>query len=493
MRLKRSHSLAIWVIVLALSACAAPAPATAPNAGLPANLPDGPRWLQHLNEDLLPFWTNEAALGQPVGNFPSTRCNDGSALDRANPCPEIKDNGWLMQDRNYVVSMSRQTFGYGVAFHLTGDLRYLRWAKAGVDYLRANAFDKSGGGTFAYWDGEAQAWGPEPAFRNPQELAYALLGIGFYYYLTRDPDVLPDLLKAKDHIFKRYYNADLNALQWMIESSGGAQATDRKLVAQLDQLNAYMVLLTPLLPEPERAQWQKDMVTLAEIMRDEFYSPEDNLFFLAVNAPEDRSLKTAGTDLGHSIKAFWMTRFVGLMADRPDLVTFAETNGPKLLERAFLPDTGSWGSTVAKGGQVNPDKDWWMYAELNQFAATMALQDIAQARYLPPASEYYFKHFVDPQYGEVWTGVDAATNQPITDLPKAWPWKSAYHSVEHALVGYITAQQLYGQPVTLHYAFDMTPQSQSIQPYFFRGDLRGLDVLSRDGVTVYTAQFTNVR
>ncbi len=481
----------VWLIVL-LVACAAPAPA--PAAVSSDDLPDGRRWLRHLTDELLPFWTSEAALGDPIGNFPSTRCDDGSRVDRANPCPEVGRNPWLMMNRNYVVSMSRQTYGYGVAFHLTGDPRYLRYARAGVSYLQRHAFDRQNGGTFAYWDGDARRWGPEPAYRNPQELAYALLGIGFYYYLTRDPDVLPDILAAKDYIFRRYDNPRLDALQWMLESTGDARATDKRLVAQLDQLNAYMVLLTPLLPEPQRAEWQRDMVRLARVLMNGFYSPEDNLFFMRANSPDEVSSREAETDFGHTIKAFWMIRFVGLMAGQPELVEFAEVNGSRALERAFLADTGSWASTVRRGGRLNPDKDWWMYAELNQFAATMALKDPAAARYLPATTGYYFEHFVDHEHGEVWTALDAATNRPPPNvLPKAWPWKSAYHSFEHALVGYIAAQQLRGEPVTLYYAFGRTPDSTTIHPYFFRADSPRLDVRLSDGLAIYKVQFTNVR
>ncbi|MFM7365352.1 MAG: hypothetical protein ACKO11_12835, partial [Cuspidothrix sp.] len=41
------------------------------NIGLIINaVPKGDRWLKHLNEDLLPFWTQNTALGEN-GNFPT--------------------------------------------------------------------------------------------------------------------------------------------------------------------------------------------------------------------------------------------------------------------------------------------------------------------------------------------------------------------------------------------------------------------------------------
>ena len=154
-------------------------------------LPTGDRWLQHLTGDLLPFWTVPAAFGNPVGAFPSVRCDDGSLLDYKKPCPPIAGNAYLLTPAQYLVSVSRQTYGYGVAYHLTGDPKYLGYMKAGIDYIRQNAVDRTGGGTFTMLDLGSNTWGPQREFRNPQELGYGLLGLAMYYYLTRDDQVLP--------------------------------------------------------------------------------------------------------------------------------------------------------------------------------------------------------------------------------------------------------------------------------------------------------------
>jgi len=57
-------------------------------------VPEGDRWLQHLNEDLLPFWTMDTATGAAtgeIGNFPTYRCNDGSLFDPSKPCRELAE------------------------------------------------------------------------------------------------------------------------------------------------------------------------------------------------------------------------------------------------------------------------------------------------------------------------------------------------------------------------------------------------------------------
>jgi len=51
--------------------------------------------------------------------------------------------------------------------------------------------------------------------------------------------------------------------------------------------------------------------------------------------------------------------------------------------------------------------------------------------------------------------------------PKVHPWKSGYHSAEHALVAYLTGQALRGEPATLYYA--LAEPTIPVRPYFFSG------------------------
>jgi mannose/cellobiose epimerase-like protein (N-acyl-D-glucosamine 2-epimerase family) len=457
-------------------------------------LPNSQRWLGHLQQELLPFWTLPTALGTPIGNFPSIRCNDGSLLDRSHPCSEIKDNAWLMLNRQYVVSLSRQIYTYGVAFHLTGDTQYLTYAKAGVNYLRQNAFDRKRGGAYAFWDGNSQSWGPAFESRNPQEQAYALLGISYYYYLTRDPEVLPDILALKTFIFKTYYSPDLNLLQWQLQDGDNGKALDKRLTAQLDQLNAYMLLLTPILPEPYQTEWKQDMIKLSKIMLTQFYSPKENLFFLSANSLSDQDIRQTDVDFGHTIKAMWMLREVGLVTRQQSLVSFVDEHGPRVLERAYLPASGSWGSGIRRGGDTNVNKEWWVYAELDQFAASLALDNPSFASYLPQTYRYWFNHFVDQCYGEVWSGVDGLTTRPLDEMPKQWPWKNGYHSFEHALVGYITASQLHREPVVLYYAFEHMPSVDTIHPYFYQGKIDEIKpITNRTRGTIYKITFSEIK
>lgn len=279
-----------------------------------------------------------------------------------------------------------------------------------------------------------------------------------------------------------------------MEMVGGKKALDKKLVAQLDQLNAYMLLLTPILPEPYQTEWKQDMVKLSKIMIEQFYSPEENLFFLSANSPSDQDIQQTDVDFGHTIKAMWMMRMIGLLSGESSLVSFVNENGPKVLERAYLPESGSWGSGIERGGSIDIDKNWWVYAELNQFTASVALENPSLISYLPQTVSYWFNYFVDREYGEVWSGVNGSTNQPLNEMPKQWPWKNGYHSSEHALVGYITSSQLHGEPVSLYYAFKQMPSVDTIHPYFYRGTIDEIETINnQETTTIYRINFSDIR
>jgi len=441
------------VAIVILAAC--PAVVRAADNGYLSSLPTGDRWLAHLNNDLLPFWTMPSALGNPLGSFPSTRCDDGSLLNFNNPCAPIAGNAYLMTPDQYLVPLSRQTYGYGVAYHLTGNTAYLDYMKAGVAYLRQYTLDPNGG-MFEQQDLTTGLWGPGRLYRDPQQLGYGLLGMAFYYYLTRDDTVLQDILTIKNYIFNSYYSQSLGTMQWLLADDNGTLADSKQLVADLDQMNTYLILLTPLLSEPDQSQWMQTLTMDAQSILGTFYSPEDNIFFLQADTPQEVNINYTGVDVGHSSKALWMLRWNGRLTGDQGLASFAEANARRLLNRAYMPESdgsGSWAQGVLQGGAQDPDKTWWVYAELDQLSGTLALDDVAAGQYLPQTTAYWFNYFVDHQYGEVWNGVNYPANTPQQSYPKSWQWKNAYHDFEHTLVGYITSQWLLGQPVTLHYAF----------------------------------------
>ena len=434
------------------------------------DLPRGERWLRHLREDLLPFWEMPEALGQPLGNFPTYRNNDGSLVEPQHPGPDFTNviPGIVWLDRDHVRAKSRQCFAYGIAYHLTGEPRYLEYARGGVSFLREHALDREHGGAYTYFKGAAKL--PAVGQRTSQDLAYALTGIGFLYYLTRDADLLKDLVNLHDYIWDTYYDPQAGLLRWVLEPSGDGDSPNQKeLVAQLDQIYGYMLAVTPALPDVQQRVWRKRLSKLCHILMDQFYTPRTDMFWGAITSSQIKCWGTPHTDFGHSVKTFWLLSVIGSLNDDYEMFISAEARAAQVLEWAYIERTGSWARAFAADGKLDENKEWWIYCELDQVAGALALVDPAYARYLVRTSDYWFKYMVDHKHHEIWHMVSAETNQPVAGYPKQHSWKSCLHSFEHALVSYIFAQQLHGDPVTLHFAWSDTPAHEKIYPYFYQG------------------------
>ena len=151
----------------------------------------GERWLYHVTDELNPFFEIEDAWGDTIGNFPTRRRDTGLFAPSINP-------------RNEFVAQSRQTYAYGVAYHLTGDSKFLSLGKAGVDCIQKKGIDILNGGNYKFLTQPSNTPDTNFYLRDSQEQAYALQGMAFYYYLTRDEQVLNNIVTLKDHIFNSY-------------------------------------------------------------------------------------------------------------------------------------------------------------------------------------------------------------------------------------------------------------------------------------------------
>jgi mannose/cellobiose epimerase-like protein (N-acyl-D-glucosamine 2-epimerase family) len=461
------------------------------------DLPRGERWLRHLREDLLPFWAMPTALGEPLGNFPTYRNDDGSLVDWQNPHPEFQHavSGIVFRDRDHVRAKSRQCFAYGIAYHMTGEEKYLNYAKAGVAFLREKAIDRVHGGAFSYFSSPSMVPGPEVPYRTSQDMAYLLCGIGFLYYLTRDPELEKELIAVHDYIWFHYYDSGADVFRWVLEDNvpDGDFKSQQEIVAQLDQVYGYMMLVTPCLPESVQSTWKNRLVKLAHILMDRFYSPRTEMFWGAVDTTAKKRWGTPHTDFGHSVKTFWMISLIGSITDNYEMFVSAQRRAAQIVDMAYLESTGSWARCLKPDGTKDEDKEWWIQCELDQVSGALAMNDPAYLRYIVRTYNYWFNYMVDHENHEIWAMVSSATNQPAEGYPKQHSWKNALHSFEHVLLGYIFAQQLHGEPATLHFAWQDTPHKRQITPYFYQATIHEISETTKEtGEKRQTVSFTTI-
>lgn len=496
-RSPRTAGAALLLVAGLLSGLASSCGPRKPRATPPppaAALPDGDAWVAHIRDELAPFWTRPEALGTPVGNFPTFRCDDGTLHDPALPCSELRLPGrWVSGylDREYTRMKSRQTYFYGVAFHLTGEARFLELSRAGVEWIRANALDPGTGSAVSWWkDGVAE---PPVGQRTAQDLAYAAVGLAFHAYLTRDPGVTADVLRLKRHVFSTYGDPSWGMLRWTREGPG-AEVARKELVATLDQVNAYLLLLATIVPEPQAGELRADLVRLCQAMVGRYWSEEHGLFRGTLTDPVEPFLGSRHVDFGHTVKALWMIERVGRLCGDEALVRFAVERIPSVLARAYLPSVGCWASGIRRDGSLDAGLTWWIFAELDQAAATLALSDRRYTGYLARTYACWRQRLVDRAAGEVFAFADP--DDPSRRIGKAHLWKSGYHSAEHALVAYLTAQELKGRPARLHFAFRELPPSAMLHPYFFGGEVERVEESGAElpfGLRPVTVSFRNVR
>ena len=434
-------------------------------------------WKDHVVKDLMKFWDTPEATVLCGGLFNTYRTNDGKDLpkDHDEWPKEFRQalldpvtEGLVQPDYNFVRAHSRLTYAFGIAFHMTGKPHYLEVCRKGALAL-AEAMDGNYG-MHVTQKKESAEWDKDYRLRTSQDLAYGLTGMGMYYFLTHDNTILHKIIQLKDYIFKVYMDDGKGYLTWYPKHTKDPEV---QIVAQLDQLYAYMLMLTPCLPEPYQSIWKKDMKKIVDILITQFYSEHYQFFWGVESASGSMTLGSDHTDFGHSVKTFWVIQKVGELLGDPFYIEFARPKIDRIIKEAYIEETGSWGRRLDKYGNLDQDKEWWILAELDQACEILSIHDPYYYRYLNKTHRYWFDKMVDKEHGEIWHMVDGKTNQPVIQYPKAHNWKTSLHSFEHALFGYMTASRIKDTEFDLYYALPEweRPSHYNIAPYMFFGNM----------------------
>ncbi len=436
-----------------------PPPAAAPAANLAAST-----WVTHHHDDLLPFWTTSEALGAPLGNFPTWRQMDGSLAATTARKPRM---------------MGRQVFAYAAGFMLTGDETLLDHARAGNRWLLDHARDPSNGGWHADLNQDGTPLGA--GTRWSQDLDYDVMGPAAYFFVTRDAEAEAAVLAARDALFdparfwdttngriKDGLDATMTTEQWM-----GA-AGSWQLVAQLDPITAFELLVQPVLTDPaRRTQALGDLRTLATRVRDSFW--KDGIFWGATGSigilPSDH------TDYGHILKAYWALLLIDKRLDDRPFAGFLAANAGATLGRSYDSMYGRWAKKPNAAGGNDFGSDWWAYAEADQLAATLALHNPGWLPTLDMTTYHFLNDYVDttravrelvPSIQRNGSWYSWAT----TDTAKCNEWKNGFHSTEHALVMFLFGHYLAGTPAPLYFAFpaaQVDALAKAARPYTLQG------------------------
>jgi mannose/cellobiose epimerase-like protein (N-acyl-D-glucosamine 2-epimerase family) len=317
--------------------------------------------------------------------------------------------------------------------------------------------------------------------------------------------VLADVIRLERYLMTNYWETTPTGgrLRWQLADGDTAGDSQRvELVAQLDQINAYMLLLAPLIEDPAAADaWNTDLERLAHVVKDQFFAPERGMFWGTLDNPAEHHLSGRHNDFGHSMKSLWMLYLTGQRTGDRALTDFARPLIAPLLARAAQP-SGCWASGLKDDGSLDRGSQWWIFAELDQAAATLAGREPSAAPYagyLAASYACWFTRLVDHRDHDVWPGVGPSwTPDSYRDGGplKIFHWKSGYHVMEHALVAMITTAGLTGQTLPLYYAFVKQADRARIQPYYFSGTIvsdRALALPQHPGLQGHRIEFADLK
>ena len=419
----------------------------------------GDSWLEHHRQDLMPYWDMPEALGEPLGNFPSWRGLDGELL---------------AEDRRGLSTLARGVYGYSVAFLLTGEPRYLTYAKAGIDWINAHARDAEHGG----WYGQLNKDGSPFAPKDPKrvfDVASLGLAFGMYYNVTRDPEVEADLLEVRDFIFEHYYDPATSRIK---------DALKHDLSEEVDlgdnggDITNYLVpgsaLLLPnadLLSDPaRRAQFRDDLrVVTEQLIARHRGTGAESWWFWGRTGLVGR-FGSGDTDFGHSIKSHELILNANaVFPDRPWSGLSADREA--LLQRAWDAPAARWNQRRSGpiGAGTERDSEWWMHDEADQTLAALDLGNgFAHQDWLAASAASWTSVFVDRTRPARETFFRPARNPALAEMRKTGFGKNMYHVSEHALIMFLHGRALEGLPARLHYAFPTTQAlTAQAEPYWF--------------------------
>ncbi|MGG7567010.1 hypothetical protein ACQ5SO_12725 [Rhodovulum sp. DZ06] len=452
---------------------AAPAPAAAQVA-----LPSAADWQDHVLNDLLPFWSVPDALGDPVGAFPSRRCDDGTLAPAGAPCP-TGGNSTVDRPDRWLVAQSRQVFAYGVAFHMTGDPQWLELAQAGTQNLFDTYSDPVTGMFHRGYSVRHDSPAGAPMDQEVQTQVYGLLGPTFLYYLTGDPALYAQIRATDQAIQSNYWLGD-----GAFSRFGGEGVAADRIAGHLDPLNTYIHMLARMAPEADRAGYLEQSGQIAHYIRDNYWNEERGLLNVLASTPDGR------IDFGHNAKTLWFIAQTAAEIGDAELAAWATTRAEGVLAQAYLPEYGSW-SEATSGGVAETTSREWIAAELDQLAASLAMADASDRDRLAATQAFWLEHFVDEVYGGVWGRVDAVTGDVISTIAKHWEWKAGFHSFEHALVSYLAAAEMADEDAVLWFARQDGGAGMDFEAaYVFEGEVSEVTAVDLSGLSAQQVTYS---
>ena len=376
----------------------------------------------------------------------------------------------------YVVSESRDAYGFTRAFMLTGNERYLTLARHALDFMYQHCWDTTYGG----WLDMVNQFGSQTSAgwdKTAFDQHYALLGPAAYVEATQDTLDWGWLMKGYSNSEEKLWDPT-PAIQGYYDdvSFNWSSRSGKTFNATVDAVTTHVLALYLMTQD---STYRTRLFQLADqmIQRLEASMSQQVIGFVESYATDwtwnnNTTNYNTRTIMGHVLKTAWCLGRIYQLFPDSSYINAAEFLANDVMTKGYDHTYGGpfkdYDRTTGAMFFYGQDtaKAWWQM-EQAMTAGLMLYNITGKVKYLQMADEtvdFFMKYFVDHVYGDVyadrlWTGGPI----PAWGDDKGNSGKAGYHSIE---LGYYL--YLYGklfvkeEPATLHYRFMPLDHDQTI-------------------------------
>ncbi len=372
-------------------------------------------WKNQALREIIPFW--EKTIDRTNGGFYDDVMWDGT-VDATNG--------------KYPRMISRIVFGFSTAYLLSGDDKYLEYARYGLDYLTNYGWDHVNGGWNFFIETNNHV--KDVYSKNMFDEVYGNLGPVFYYIATGDKNALSYVGKTHDliqsHVWDSLYGGYISEVNTNWEQLNRMKTFN----AEMDTCSAYLIYYYLATRKPGLL---RDLSRIADIAIEHMVDRETG--FVGEYFDDDWKSKDMNLWVGHNLKTGWvLMRMYYLTGDKKYADT-AELISGAMLKYNWDRRYYGWFFRFNRTNVNSNDegKDWWTQEEGNVLMENLYRYS-KNPEYLDrfrECSYFWDKYIIDHEYGDCYPEVGKDGERGPDK--KAYTYKSAYHVMEHALFNYL--------------------------------------------------------
>ncbi len=395
---------------------------------------EGPNyWVDHIEDDIIRFWTNYARDEQYGGFY--TYLNRSGGVTNTNKSPRMQ---------------GRTMYGVSVTYNLTGNDTYREFCREGINFLDQNAWDSVYSG---WYNGDLSREGAVIGSTDKWTFSEYWTAKGYLgcYWATGNRSYLDKV--------ETFYNTFESA--WNTSVGGYPDDVNRVFVITDDHftftsmIDGGVAMVLPLYTLTSNQTYLNRAKQIADlgianmvdknrgVVRETFYN---NWSYVSGS----NQIQT-----GHNTKFAWYLLYMYNATGNQTYLNAAESVFSNITNLTWDESLGTWYDNydLSTNSVISTNRDWWPIED-NSMAALLLYKNTGNEKYyyyFKKATSLYLNNFVDETYGEVYQTVDA--NGVVINDIKGYNFKSMYHSTEYPLFAYNFLNGRLGLPYTANFSF----------------------------------------